>query len=1014
LRKGRRQCLWSAPLAALLCTSVVAVPSSVVASPRTVTALSWSAPRFDDLHAPPVTGPARGIAKVRLTAFTCANSGFCGAVDRDGALWQRASATESSHWLPSDVDGATPIVAVSCPSRLRCAAVDQRGDVVQTLAGAGGGIVTGQSVADPSGTPTGISCASLSLCVVVDAVGDTFTSTDPFSGAAARWVERQVDGAAAMTAISCWSVHLCAAVDLSGQVLTSSDPGAISAAWTTTAIDPSHALLSISCGAPNLCVAGDDGGSLFASMSPLSGSAPHWRLDRTASPAPIVSVSCVGIGFCSAVQGPHDVLSTTTPGAAGRRWKRTTLAESSPLLAVSCWSGMRCDAIGQGGDEWGRTPQGQYGRDARLGDPTVTSVSCPSVTFCVAVDPSQGIAESTSPRTTVWRRSVVTTNGSFSDVDCLSRTECVAVDGQGDLWRSRNPTLGQSGWEPLEVDAAFPLRSVSCDPAGTFCGAVDPVGVLTSTRPQDVQSEDWPEVLLDGRIHGELTSISCPSAQLCVAVDSAGEVVTSRDPGQGASATWTVSSPLPVHGLHAVECPAATLCLAADDAGDVAVSQDPSAGATAWSVEPVADEPLSAISCPSTSLCVAVAATGPSFLTSDPAGGPAAWTTVTVPGASALSALSCVATQCVAGGGGGRLWVGTLHVGSANASSARPHVLHTPDAAVRPHTGPPMQLGLDTILQYRCTSVASWDQMATNQVDAFKALGANAIGIMIPLYMGSATSDEIYAKSTCGTAFQSPSPSLVSQVVSIAHAAGLTVLLRPALDQSNLSAVDPYVWRGNIAPADPRAWFASYLATLSPYLQMAQADHVEHFAISSELESMANSPYWLGTIASARRIYTGDLVFCASWVNNGDEVPWPGTSAAVDMYRGLPAATTQASPAELAAGWDRVLSTYDPLPSINSVTNDEVGIPAQDGAYAAPNAILPTSEYPFDPQIQANWFTAACSFAAAEHMQGIYFWGAQMDFDDGLLPTASTPNEASNLQPLTQQAIARCFAGAQG
>src|SRR4051812_9183625 len=75
-----------------------------------------------------------------------------------------------------------------------------------------------------------------------------------------------------------------------------------------------------------------------------------------------------------------------------------------------------------------------------------------------------------------------------------------------------------------------------------------------------------------------LTSVSCPSASLCVAMDSANpsNVLTSTNPTGGATA-WT-ADPIGVSGfssIGAVSCPATTLCVAVDGAGIVYWSTDP-------------------------------------------------------------------------------------------------------------------------------------------------------------------------------------------------------------------------------------------------------------------------------------------------------------------------------------------------------------------------------------------------------------------------------------------------------
>ncbi len=84
-----------------------------------------------------------------------------------------------------------------------------------------------------------------------------------------------------------------------------------------------------------------------------------------------------------------------------------------------------------------------------------------------------------------------------------------------------------------------------------------------------------------------LTGISCiASPELCVAVDNAGTVVTSTNPDQGASATWTTLPADAGGALSGVSCIASSteICIAVDTEGEVVSTRDPADGATAtWS-----------------------------------------------------------------------------------------------------------------------------------------------------------------------------------------------------------------------------------------------------------------------------------------------------------------------------------------------------------------------------------------------------------------------------------------------
>lgn len=121
-----------------------------------------------------------------------------------------------------------------------------------------------------------------------------------------------------------------------------------------------------------------------------------------------------------------------------------------------------------------------------------------------------------------------------------------------------------------------------------------------------------------------IDQIACPDAQLCVATDSSGHILTTHDP-LSASSRWTRAS-VATYALGDLACPSATLCVAVGGDG-VEVSTDPSGGASAW--RPTEVDPgdgLSAIACPSTGLCVATDDNAGVVSTTDPAGPSSGWT----------------------------------------------------------------------------------------------------------------------------------------------------------------------------------------------------------------------------------------------------------------------------------------------------------------------------------------------------------------------------------------------------
>jgi hypothetical protein len=102
-----------------------------------------------------------------------------------------------------------------------------------------------------------------------------------------------------------------------------------------------------------------------------------------------------------------------------------------------------------------------------------------------------------------------------------------------------------------------------------------------------------------------MSGIACPTETLCVATDTAGNVVTSRDP-TGVAARWTTTQIDGTNALGRISCPRVFFCAAIDNVGNVATSTNPTGGPRAWPITHLGRYGLSGISCPSASLCVAV------------------------------------------------------------------------------------------------------------------------------------------------------------------------------------------------------------------------------------------------------------------------------------------------------------------------------------------------------------------------------------------------------------------------
>jgi hypothetical protein len=247
----------------------------------------------------------------------------------------------------------------------------------------------------------------------------------------------------------------------------------------------------------------------------------------------------------------------------------------------------------------------------------------------------------------------------------------VAVLAVGLLTAVR-PALASSPlrWaSPVRIDDQPPfasptqVRGVSC-PSADLCVAVDGVGdVLASTDPR-VGTAAWARTKVTEGFDG----VSCPSVKLCVAVGN--EVIaTTADPAEGTGA-WSVAS-VNRH-LQAVSCASVSLCVATDGQGDIWTSTDPAGGTGAWNEAHVDEEALGGVSCPSVKLCVAVDGQYGDVVTStDPAGGTGAWIVTKVDSRHTLFDVSCSSESlCVATDNYGNVLVSTDPTGGAGTWSS--------------------------------------------------------------------------------------------------------------------------------------------------------------------------------------------------------------------------------------------------------------------------------------------------------------------------------------------------------
>ena len=101
-------------------------------------------------------------------------------------------------------------------------------------------------------------------------------------------------------------------------------------------------------------------------------------------------------------------------------------------------------------------------------------MTCPSATFCIAVDSRGRIVTSADPTggAVAWTYTNIDGTNHLFAVSCATAMFCVATDDHGDVVTSKHPTGGAAKWKIDQVDPGRWLVAVSC-PSTELCLATD-------------------------------------------------------------------------------------------------------------------------------------------------------------------------------------------------------------------------------------------------------------------------------------------------------------------------------------------------------------------------------------------------------------------------------------------------------------------------------------------------------------------------------------------------------------
>ncbi len=283
-------------------------------------------------------------------------------------------------------------------------------------------------------------------------------------------------------------------------------------------------------------------------------------------------------------------------------------------------------------------------------------------------------------------------------------------------------------------------------------------------------------------------------------------------------------------------------------------------------------------------------------------------------------------------------------------------------------------------------------------------MNVNSLALVFPIFQANSSALFVYRDQK-----YTPSNEILSIVIDEAHKRGISILLKPVLDEGNLKG-----WRGAITPGGSLdnlkaldQWFESYSTFIIDVAKFAESRHVEYLSIGTEFESVdKNMPKytqrWTSkVIAPVRTVYKGLITYASNW-NDGstNKSGAPGFAKqldflTIDAFYDLNAKDSSLS--ELQKAWKRwadtdIKSYFDyKLP----IVFGEVGVSARKGGYKQPwnadycpnrdDRINCPSQIPadtvhplFDPIGQANYYHATCEVARDLKLSGMYWW--EVDF----------------------------------
>jgi len=263
---------------------------------------------------------------------------------------------------------------------------------------------------------------------------------------------------------------------------------------------------------------------------------------------------------------------------------------------------------------------------------------------------------------------------------------------------------------------------------------------------------------------------------------------------------------------------------------------------------------------------------------------------------------------------------------------------------------------------------------ADASIQVLAATGANTVVIIVTAYQTDPASSVIRADDP-----RTPTPASVAQAITWARALGLSVSIKPHVD------LDDESWRGRIDPASPAEWFASYREFVLAWASFAATHDAAQFVVGTELAgTLQHATEWEETIRGVREVFSGELVYAASWDEAGRVPFWREVDiVGVDFY--FPVAR-RARPGrlEILAEWQPWLERLQLLhrQTGRPILLTEIGYRSADGAGMHPYQFDDGAPIDLDEQADLYW-AALEAIAAKPWIAGLCWWNWPADASGG-------------------------------